>query len=60
MEGYCWEEPFVYEIAWARINFTRIINVFPKCLRESHSHTISARLSPFNAAIKVKTNIADQ
>ena len=60
MEGCCWEEPFVYKIARARINFTRIINIFPKCLRESHLHMIFGRWNPFNATTKVKTNITEK
>ena len=50
----------MYKVAQARINFTRIINIFPKCLRESHLHMIFWRLNPFNAATKVKTNITEK
>ena len=50
----------MYKIAQARINFTRIINIFPKCLRESHLHMIFGRLNPFNAATKVKINITEK
>ena len=50
----------MYKIVRVRINFMRIINVFPKCLRESHLHMIFGRLNPFNAATKVKTNITEK